>query len=157
MGNEQIKIYINEELEKSLGASTTVREVIVELLEGDEGFLFLEESEEPLDVERTIGELGIQHHGHLHAHRCRHIEVTVEYAGKSAQQKFGPTVKIKAVRDWAVSVKDFEIEGGERSKFALFEGDSDDPLKESSRLGSLVGRGHCEISLQLSLRDRHQG
>lgn len=155
---EVIKLFINEQEEKGFGPETTVREVVVLLLESEEGHLFLGDAEEPLDHHKKLHELGIKGHGHVHASHCKRVHVGVEYAGKGPVKKnFAPTARLKAVKDWAVALPEFGIEAVERPKFGLFIPGDKNPLNEASRIGSLVHKGECKLVLELALRERWQG
>jgi hypothetical protein len=156
---ETIKLFINDIEEKGFGPKTTVREVLVVLLGDEDGHLFLEDSEEPLGLEVMLVELDIRERGHVHATRCRHIHVTIDYAGKDPVEKtFAPTTRIKAVRDWAVALSEFAIDPTERPKFGLFVPDEKEPLKDVVRIGSLTNKEcECKVTLELALRERWQG
>ena len=155
---EIIKLFIDEREEKGFGPETTVREIVVLLLESEDGHLFLDDSEEPLDHDKTLKELGIKGHSHIHASHCKRVEVGVEYAGKGPVEKtFPPTAKIKAVKDWAVALPEFGIEAVERPKFGLFIPGDKNPLSEAARIGSLAHKGECKVILELALRERWQG
>ena len=157
--SEQIKLFIDDVEVRHFTPNTKVSEVVLLLLEGDEGFLFLGDAEEPLALDIELCEIGIEKHGHVHAARCRHIEVTVDYGGKAPHShRFPPTATVKAVRDWAVA-QDWHpaIDPAERPKFALFLPDQKDALSEARRIGTCVPKGECTVTLELALRERQQG
>ncbi|BDI34122.1 hypothetical protein CCAX7_61730 [Capsulimonas corticalis] len=156
-----IKLFVDNEHEHGFGHETKVREVIAFLLEGGEGFLFLEDAEEPLDIEISLGEIGIKHHGNVHVARCRKIHVTVDYAARSHSREFTPNKQVKAVKDWAVSLdwSPNNIDPAERPKFGLFLPDDKEPLSDSRPIGTLIPKGDCEcnVTLELAPRVRPQG
>ncbi|MFW1308669.1 hypothetical protein ACEV7Y_23390, partial [Vibrio parahaemolyticus] len=41
------------------------------------------DAHEPVDIDLTLAVLEIHRHRHVHVHYCRHIAVTVHFAGKS--------------------------------------------------------------------------
>jgi hypothetical protein len=74
----------------------------------EEGFLFLEDSEEPLDVEVIVGE---ENTGRVHhVHRVRHIEVSVFYQDRRIEKRFSPATRVQRVLDWAVGPRGFNID-----------------------------------------------
>jgi len=156
---ETVQFFVDDEKVHHFGRETRVREVILVLLDGDEGHLFLGDSEEPLELDIIIGDLGIEKHGHLHAARCRHLEVTVEYAAKSRKHRFSPSATVKAVRDWAVAENwEPSIDPAERPKFALFlPDDSKDALPGTRRIGTYAPKGDCNVTFELAIRERPQG
>lgn len=155
---EIIRLFIDEREETGFGPETTVREVVVSLLDSEDGHLFLEDSDEPLDHNKTLGELGIEQHAPVLACHCKHVHVVVDFAGKTPVEKsFSPPARVKAVKDWAVAVPEFGIEPIERPRFGLFIPVEEKPLNEATRIGSLVHKGDCKVTLELALRERWQG
>lgn len=156
--SETIKILINDREEKELNGETKVRELLVLLLGDEEGFIFLGDSEEPLELDVKLSELAIKGHGHVHAHRCKRANVSIDYAGKPpAEREFSAMTRVKAVREWAVSLREFQIDPPERPKMALFLPGEREPLKDTVRIGSLIQKGRCKLELELALRERWQG
>ncbi|MEB3286893.1 MAG: hypothetical protein VKJ04_05265 [Vampirovibrionales bacterium] len=155
----QIKLFIDDKEVRHFDKETVLKEIAALLLDGEEGFLFLDDSEEPLDLAITLDEVGIKKHGHIHANRCRQVDVTVEYAGQSKSRKFPPTAKVKVVKEWAVR-QDWEppIDPAERPKFALFLPETDsEALSEASRIGIYLTKGKCSLTLELAYQERQQG
>jgi hypothetical protein len=161
MGQAQIKLFIDDQQSRHFGGETTVREVVallLEGLEGEEGYLFLADSEEPLDPDAKLGEVGIDRQGHVHAGRCRRVEVTVEYAGQSHSHQFPPTAKVKTVRDWALSQHwQAPIDPTQHPKFGLFLAGDPNALPDARRIGTYTQKGSCAVTFELALRERPQG
>lgn len=156
--SKKIKLFIDDQEVRHFDHETKVRDIILLLLGHEDGHLFLGDSEEPLALELALCELGIEKHGHVHASHCKRVEVTVEYAGQSHTHKFPPNIKVKAVKDWAVSQKwETAIDPAERPKFGLFLPDNDEPLPEARRIGTYVAKEKCEVTFELALRERQQG
>lgn len=157
--NGEIKLFIDDQAIRHFDQTTGLKEIVTTLLDGDEGFLFLGDSEDPLDLSMKLGELGIEKHGHIHANRCRQVTVTVDYAGQSKSHKFPPTAKVKAVKNWAVK-QDWQtpIDPAEQPKFALFLPDGDsDALPEARRIGTYLAKGKCDVTFELAYQERQQG
>ena len=80
--------------------------------------LFLEDSDEPLDelliVTSHVGQAGIK----AHLHRCRHIEVAVNFAGETVHHRFSPGASIARVKRWAAENK-FGMTNEEASEHVL--------------------------------------
>lgn len=153
-----IKLFVNDKEVHRFSAETKIRELASHLLGNKEGFLFLADEEKPLDLDKTLAELGIDKQGHIHTATCRQVKVSVEYAGQSLQHQFPPTVQIKAIQHWAVGQKwNPPIDPAERSKFALFLPGDPDPLQEANRLANYVPATGCGVTLELAYRSRQQG
>ena len=60
--SEQIKLFIDDVEVRHFTPNTKVSEVVLLLLEGDEGFLFLGDAEEPLALDIELCEIGIEKH-----------------------------------------------------------------------------------------------
>ncbi len=92
---------------------STGRELILEVARktgiGVEGaILFIEDRDEPLDLDLVIRQdsAGEVHH----VHRARRIEVMVHYQNSAKEKPFSPSTRVQAVLDWAVGPEGFKID-----------------------------------------------
>ena len=92
---------------------STGREVIVEVakktgIEVEEAILFIEDRDEPLDLDLVIREDAAQKVHHVH--RSRRIETLVHYQNGSKERAFSPSTRVQVVLDWAVGPEGFKID-----------------------------------------------
>lgn len=91
----------------------------------------------------------------VHVGRCKKVEVTVRYFGKSKARKFAPSARIKRVKNWATKV--FEVPAAEAARHSLRLPDSTEELAADVHVGTLVVKGTCAVVLDLVPSDRING
>jgi hypothetical protein len=136
-------------------ATALVRELLV--TRDTEEAVWVEEVEEPLDLEVTLEAAGIGHHHHVHRGRCRRVEVVVRYGGESYEDSFGPARTIRRVKRWAVGPKAADLSREEAAKHVLAMPGADHFLEDGVHIGSLVGEKSCTVTLDLMPRSRFEG
>lgn len=156
---QQIKLFINNADQRHFARETTVREVIAAVLDGDEGFLFVGEADEPAGLDIIIAEIITEKHGRIHVSHCHRVTVKVEYSGQDRTEHVKPSTRIKTILERATAENwlPAPIDPMERPKFALFVPGSLEPLDDSRHIGTCLQKGDCAITLELSLRVRPQG
>lgn len=131
---------------------TVLRELLI--LETDECVYRVGEEAE-VDVERTVIDLFGDAPGHVIAHRCRTISVTVSYAGQDRLLTVHPAVHVKRVRTQAI--KEFNLDRGSSADLALRLPGATDDLVLSHPIGAYVPKGSCGITVDLVHLVRPQG
>jgi hypothetical protein len=131
---------------------------IVEVGEGD--FVFVDDGEEPVDVQLSIVEiLGVSRdepgHHHVHRHPCREIIVEVVYNGRGRAIPARPGTHVETLVLRAIS--EFGIDPVTGADLVLRFPGSDDDLPSSECVGSLVVPGSCSLTLNLLPGHREQG
>jgi hypothetical protein len=120
----------------------------------DDAIGWLEDADEPLDAcTRVVGAVGDK--GHLHLNRCRRVEVTVSYAGKTKTNRFAPGVTIGRVRRWAIGENGFDLPQKERPKHEIGLCGSGTIADRNDHIGTPAS--DCELCLDLAPKDRFQG
>lgn len=138
-------------------AGSRVRELAV-VSEGEEACLiFIEEGEEPLDLDITIEEAGIHHHRHVHRGHCRKVEVHVRYNGETHSRHFSPAATVARVFAWAVGPESFDLTPEQQAEHMLALPGADHGLDGGVHIGSVVTKGTCEVVLDLLPKGRFQG
>ena len=132
---------------------STAREIIATLaLKGgfpaEEANLFVEDEEQPLELDYVIGESSIRGKVH-HIHRARHIEVTVYYQGQQKDRRFSPSVRIQRVLDWAVGSKGFAIDPIIAPEMELSQHGQTAALPKNAHIGRFVSHPHKSLLLDL--------
>lgn len=111
-------------------------------------FIFLEDSDEPLDetvlVRQHAGPAGIK----AHVHRCRHVEVHVRFNNATVQHRFAPGATVARVKTWAAERK-FGMTPEEASEHVLQIAGTPDRPAPGTHLGALTRCPDCRLSFDL--------
>jgi hypothetical protein len=113
----------------------------------DLGFLFVENSEDP--VEMTVLVENMAKDRIHHVHRARKIEVRVFYQGRRLDNRFSPSTHIQWVLDWAVGPEGFKIDPTIAPEMELSLLDQKTALPKNAHIGRYVRHPHCELDLDL--------
>jgi hypothetical protein len=132
---------------------STGREVLVEIAKKtgigvEEAALFIEDRDEPLNLDLIIGEdaAGKVHH----VHRARRIEVVVYYQNAEKEKAFSPSTRVQAVLDWAVGPEGFKIDPVIAPEMELaLHGDTTE-LPKQAHIGRYVRHPDHKLVLDLS-------
>ncbi|WP_321810755.1 hypothetical protein [Burkholderia sp. BCC1985] len=117
--------------------------------------VFVENGDEPLTSELLEITLVEGQHHKLHAHHCRHVEVTVHYDVRTEHHKFSPATTVGKVLRWAESK--FGIAETEKGHLQLqLVGTSDRPVV-TTHLGALTRERECSVAFDLLPAHRIQG
>jgi len=142
----------------SISLNAQVKELAGESKELEVDLLWLEDADEPLDLEMTIGAVGIGHRHHVHHGRCPSVAVRVRYGGEEPKERsFGPAKTVERVFEWATGKNGFELTPAEKAKHFLALPHADQPLDRTTHVGSLVGDHGCEVTLDLAPKKRFEG
>lgn len=127
--------------------------------EDNESFsVFVEgENEEALDPNASLESIGIRHRSRIHVHRCRKIEVTVNFNGRQEFKAFPPSATIHRIKHWAVSDKGFNLSELDASEHALQICGSSVRPDEETHIGSLVIFPTCNVCFDLVPKQRVEG
>jgi hypothetical protein len=108
----------------------------------EEGLLFIEDCEEPLDIAVLIAE---ENSGKVHhVHRARHIEVSVFYQERRIEKRFSPATRVQRVLDWAVGPNGFNIDKAIAPEIELALEGSKVPLPKDAHIGRYLRHPeHC--------------
>jgi len=110
---------------------------------------------EPVDVTKSLDELGLEHHRHVHIHRCRHIAVKVNFMGKTKHHRFSPATTIATATAWAR--KKFHVDPATASEYVLQLCESTNQPRADEHLGELVTPGECSLCFDLVKEVTPQG
>ncbi|WP_434668033.1 hypothetical protein P5W99_36615 [Paraburkholderia sp. A3BS-1L] len=121
----------------------------------EETLIFVEDGDEPLTSELLEIVLLEGKHHKLHAHHCRHVEVTVNYDMHTAHHQFSPSTTVGKVLRWAEDK--FKIAETEKGHLQLqLVGTSDRPVL-TTHLGALTHDRNCSVAFDLLASHRIQG
>ena len=149
-----------EVLVRAGAAAPGATDILVFVGEWDEALREPEEVEggadqhEPADVTRSLDELGLERHRHVHVHRCRHIAVKVNFM-KTKHHRFSPATTVATATAWAR--KKFQIDPATASEYVLqFCGSTTQP-RADQHLGELVTPADCSLCFDLVKEVTPQG
>jgi hypothetical protein len=132
---------------------------LIELIEIEEDELvWVGDSDEPVDVHRTLIELGVVaecEHVHGHKHPCHRVHVKVMYAGKTREHDVAPNATLEALLHWAV--KAFGIDKTTATDLVFRVVGSTNDLAFATHVGTLTKHKHCSVDLDLLQGDTNAG
>jgi len=123
--------------------------------DGGEMALLLEDSDEEINPDARLNEASIKHRHRIHCHRCRRIEVTVNFNGQSQARKFSPARTIGRVKHWADD--QFGLKGVDATEHALQLCGKDIRPDEDVHIGALVRYPDCKLCFDLVPKKRVEG
>jgi hypothetical protein len=118
--------------------------------------LFAENAEEPLSELIIIREISGRAGAKLHLHRCRHVAVTVNFAGRPAVHKFAPGTTVARIKHWA-AVKQFGMTEAEAGEHVLQITGTKDRPAPGTHVGTLASCPACEVRFDLVPDQRVNG
>lgn len=156
------KVEVEVELEGQ-GVATTVEaasstvESIVEAIRnavdiGEPVYLFEKGSEKELtDIGKRTAICVV-------AHRCKKVEVSVQFEHGTKSREFSPAARLYDVVNWAVGKKGFNLDNTARAKANLMlSGDDKQPLDKDTPVGRYTTEGTCSAAFILTLKDFTNG
>lgn len=123
----------------------------------EQAVVFLEDEDNPIDLDRQIHEVGVQHHNNLHIHSCRQVEVSVNFNGESKMKEFPPSATIKRVKGWATGPHGFNMSKLDASEHALQLCNTSVRPDEDTHIGALISHTNCCVSFDLVPKIRVEG
>lgn len=140
----------------------TVREVIVKTkaefgIEGheEEIIALIEDGDEQIVLDAKLIEVGIGHRHRMHFHRCRRIEVAVNFNSATKTQSFSVSTTIAKIKRWADD--QFGLKGVDATEHALQICGTPKRPDLDVHVGSLVQYPHCQICFDLVPKKRVEG
>jgi hypothetical protein len=140
----------------------TVREVILKAKEEcgmeareEEILVLIEDQDEEIVLDAKLIDVGIAHRHRIHCHRCRRVEVTVNFNGVTKAHDFSPSTTIGKLKRWADD--QFGLKGVDATEHALqICGTSTRPDLDL-HVGSLVQHPRCQVCFDLVPKKRVEG
>ncbi|GAB3039684.1 hypothetical protein GCM10027052_20050 [Parafrigoribacterium mesophilum] len=141
--------------------ATIHREIADETRVGDllvldeEERLYLLDSEEEIDISRTVVEVFGTDGGHAIKHTCKKVDVTVQYAGNPTSFQVSPSSRVKNVLKKAV--RQLGVDNTQIPDLALRVAGTDVDLPSADPIGAHTSKHTCSIELDLVHLVRPQG
>lgn len=114
-----------------------------------------EDSHEPVDPDRVIRDLEIRNHEHIHCHKCKRIDVEINYGSGTKRHKFSPATTIDVVTQWAK--KKFMLDDASAGDLVLQKCGTKEHPRPNQHLGEVVDPVNCKICLDLVKEVTPQG
>jgi len=92
--------------------------------------------------------------GRIHVHRCKQVDITIEYNAKSHSKSFSPSATAQSVFRWAVSDKAFNLQSDAHDLELQLPG-ATNALPLNTQVGTIATK--CVLKLDLVPKDRPQG
>lgn len=126
---------------------------------GDEPSLviLIEDQEMELPHDLSLEKAGIRHRSRVHIHRCRRIEVTVNFNAQQIVHSFPPSATVERVKRWAVSSEGFDLPSIDATEHLLQVCRSAARPDEDIQIGSLVAFPNCGLCFDLVPKVRVEG
>ena len=77
--------------------------------EDSEVCIFVENTDVTLELDVKIDEAGLTTRSRLHVHRCKQVEVTVNYNQDQKKGFFSPSATVDWVKEWAVAKDQYDV------------------------------------------------
>jgi hypothetical protein len=117
--------------------------------------LFLEDAEEPADLDTLLRDLTGPKGLKVHVHRCRRIEVSVTFNG-TKEHRLAPSATVARVKRWAVE-KAFPMSPEDAGEHVLQLTSTTERPSLGTHLGTLAKHPHCHVRFDLVPNERVNG
>jgi hypothetical protein len=167
MSDQMIELFVQgEEIADitliRVAQDSTIREVIRKAKDEcgisaseEEILLLVEDQDEELILDAKLIEVGIAHRHRIHCHRCRRVEVAVNFNGATKARAFSPSTTVGKIKRWADD--EFGLKGVDATEHALqICGTSTRPDLDV-HVGSLVQHPNCQVCFDLVPKKRVEG
>ncbi|MDG4889994.1 MULTISPECIES: hypothetical protein [unclassified Mesorhizobium] len=114
-----------------------------------------EDTVEAIDKKKSIGELGLTKHRHVHLARCTRVKVEVNYGAKTKHRKVAPSTTVNTLTNWAR--KAFKLDPASAAEYVLqITGTTTQP-RGDTHIGELTTAPVCAVSFDLIKEVTPQG
>lgn len=167
MSDQPIELFVQgEEIDEitllRVARDCTVREVVKKVKEKcgvtaveDEVLVLIEDHDEEILLDAKLNEIGIGHRHRVHLHRCRRVEISVNFNAVTKARSFSPGTTIGKIKRWADDA--FELKGIDATEHALQICGTNKRPDLDVHVGSLVQHPQCQICFDLVPKKRVEG
>lgn len=151
----QLEIYVHRAGEREmrkLDSATQVRELLDNQTDAQ---AWLEDSEEPLDPERSLAQAGVGDRVHVHVSRCRRVSVRVRYGGDERTRDFSPANTVDRVFNWVTGPQGFNLTPAEKAKHTLGLCAQPTQPDRADHVGTYADA--CKACFDLAPKERFEG
>ena len=118
--------------------------------------VWLEDSKEPLDPEKTLAELGVVERCHVHVSTCKEVLVKVRFGGDSLEESFPPPTSAEFILKWAARPEGFKLTDTEVAKHVVSICGTNTELDQADHIGYYAD-DVCSVCLDLVPKERFEG
>ena len=151
---------VGEIVHIELGLDATFAVVKAHLTEkfgiADDALLFIEDEDEPIDESMLVKDRATATGLKVHAHRCRHVKVTVMFNGKTVECHFPPSATVARVKRWAAE-KEFGMSEDEAGEHVLQIAGTHERPAPGTHVGALTDDKSDSVSFDLVPDERVNG
>jgi hypothetical protein len=118
--------------------------------------IFVEDADDPLENEVTIGSIADARGVKVHIHGCRRVAVNVHFAGRTLERAFGPGATVARVKKWAAE-QELKMSPEEAGEHVLQLTGSTNRPRPNTHIGTLARCPTCTVSFDLVPDQRVNG
>ena len=123
---------------------------------GEGALVWVEDSKDTLDPDKTLTEVGVVDRCHVHVSTCKEVLVKVRFGGDSIEESFPPPTSADLILKWAAGPDAFKLTDTEAAKHLLAICGTDTELDQADHIG-VYADDHCSVCLDLLPRERFEG
>ena len=125
--------------------------------EDSEVCVFVENTDVPLKLNMEIDEAGLTSRSRVHIHRCKSVEVTINYNHDQKKGFFAPSAMVDRVKEWATGKDQYNLSPVDAAEHVLKVCNSGDQPDEEVHIGTLVKFTEGTLCFDLVAKQRVEG
>ena len=129
----------------------------LDIPEDSEVFIFVENTDVPLELDVKIDEAGLTDRSRVHIHRCKEVEVTINYRRDEKKGFFPPSATVDWVKEWAVGKDQYDMSPVDAAEHVLKVCNSGDQPDEDVHIGTLAKFPDGTLCFDLVPKQRVEG
>lgn len=119
--------------------------------------VYVEDSEEPLHLGVRLEAAGVGQHSRVHAHRCRKVNVAINFDREQKSHAFPAAATVGRVFTWATGKHGFDLPEVDAVEHLLQLCGSADRPDEDAHIGTLTQASACTVCFDLVPKQRVEG
>ena len=123
---------------------------------GEEAFVWLEDSEVPLDPEVGLAAVGVTERCHVHVSLCQKVAVKVRFNDKPIESWVSPAASADQILKWAAGPEGFKLTDSQAAKHELVTCGSETEFAPPEHIGSIADED-CSVCLDLRPKAKFAG
>ncbi len=167
--SDQIELFIQGEgIPKitlvKLGPKDTVGDIVkvareygLSAPEDSEVCVFVENTDVTLEPDMKIDGAGLISRSRVHIHRCKSVEVTVNYNQDQKKGFFPPSATVDSVKEWVVAKDQYNLSPVDAAEHVLKVCSSGDQPDEEVHIGTLAKFPDGTVCFDLVAKQRVEG
>lgn len=125
-------------------------------LAADSSIFLEDDDDDPVDEGARIAPHAAKHGGvKVHVHRCKQVDVSVTYNGRTVERRFRPAATLARVKRWAAD--EFKLGRDEVGEHVLQLSGTTERPPANTHVGALAKCPDCRVGLDLVPNERVNG